>query len=233
MTLRLDPFCFGLLRNGKILEVGCSSGANQALLAEFGRVVGLDMNARAIELAKKNSVDVPAAHDALRRGCCPEDLSGLNERFDLICLFDVLEHIEQDSATLRALSSLLKPDGVFMLTVPSHQWMWGPHGSHFYHQRRYTHGHLAECCAHTGLVVSRLSYFNTLLFPLVVVARAVERLTGRKSEAATEVPTTLLNSTFRFVFSLKHHSMPFIRLPFGLSLLMLAKPVSAEQVRAA
>jgi len=208
--------------DAQILEIGSGTGANLELLAEFGNVVALEMTAEAIALAREHCAS-STARITMRQGRCPEDLAALSQRFDLICLFDVLEHIEQDTASLAGLALLLKPGGKLMLTVPAYQWMWGPHDVHVHHKRRYSRRSLSAGCDTAGLRVSRMSYFNTLLFPLAVIGRLFERFAGRTT-SASQNPPACVNALFTRLFALERHFLARMRLPFGLSLLLLAEP---------
>jgi len=208
--------------NAQILEVGSGTGANLELLAEFGSVVAFEMAAEAIAMAQARCTG-PGRRITMRQGQCPEDLSTFSQRFDLICLFDVLEHIEQDSVALARLALLLKPNGRLMLTVPAYQWMWGPHDVQAHHKRRYTMRSLSAECVEAGLSVSRITHFNTLLFPLAVLGRTLERLTG-KTSAADQTPRAPINTLLARIFAFERHMLPHMSLPFGLSLLLLAQP---------
>jgi len=207
--------------DAEILEVGSGTGANLALLAQFGRVTGLEMEQRAIELARRSLG--PRNDIRLLQGRCPEDLGRVAQRFDLICLFDVLEHIEQDGASLAGLGSMLKPGGKLLLTVPAYQWMWGPHDTHLHHHRRYSKHLLSARCAEAGLSIARVSHFNTLLFPLAVMGRLFEKLRGTNT-LGTQAPPTPVNALLAFTFALERHLLARVSLPFGLSLLLLAQP---------
>lgn len=205
--------------DAEILEVGSGTGANLGMLAEFGRVVGLEMSAGAIALARQRG----AGAATMLLGRCPEGLADL-PRFDLVCMFDVLEHIEEDRAALAAAAAHLKPGGRLLVTVPSYQWMWGPHDEHLHHKRRYSRRLLADRCAQAGLAVHRMSHFNTLLFPLAVAGRLYEKARGR-SGAAAAVPAAPINSALRCTFAFERHLLSRMHLPFGLSLLAVAGAV--------
>ena len=58
--------------------------------------------------------------------------------YDLIALLDVLEHVPDDLASLRAIHRRLKPGGALLLTVPANPWMWSAHDAAHHHFRRYT-----------------------------------------------------------------------------------------------
>lgn len=220
--LRAQIETLHLPADAHILEVGSGTGANLALLSEFGQVVGLEMNAEAMALARAACPSVCNRVD-LCRGRCPEDLPRLHERFDLVCLFDVLEHIEGDVAALAGLRPLLRPGGAILLTVPAYQWMWGPHDVHLHHYRRYDPQSVVRVCSSAGLAVARISFFNTLLFPLALVARAKDRLRGA-GDTGARVPRAAVNTLLCRLFALERHLLRWMQLPFGLSLLVLARP---------
>ncbi len=220
--LRSQISRLNLPSDATILEIGSGTGANLGLLADFGNVVALEMSAEAIALATQRC-DGASRHVAMRQGRCPEDLTELSERFDLICMFDVLEHIEQEKESLAKLALLLKPNGHLLVTVPAYQWMWGPHDVHLHHKRRYTKQSLSAGCTTAGLSITRLSHFNTLLFPLAVLGRMVEKYTGKKT-SATNTPAAPINALLTYIFALERHLLARAPLPFGLSLLLLAEP---------
>lgn len=203
----------------EILEVGSGTGANLALLAQFGRVTGLEMEQRAIDLARRS---LGRREDIrLLQGRCPEDLGRLAQRFDLVCLFDVLEHIAQDLEALSRLRALLKPGGRLLLTVPAYQWMWGPHDEHFHHARRYAKGELLQACDCAGFAVARACHFNTLLFPLALAERLREKWTGRRG-AGSRTPSPVVNAVLARIFGAERFLLSRIQPPFGLSLLLVA-----------
>ena len=79
--------------NAEILEIGCGTGGNLQMLAEHGEVSALeiDTNARQIASEKTNNAF------NIKAGCCPDEIPFEPQSFDLICLFDELEHIDQDT----------------------------------------------------------------------------------------------------------------------------------------
>jgi SAM-dependent methyltransferase len=207
----------------RILEIGSGTGANLDLLAGFGEVVGLEMSARAIELARQQ---VASPRVRMVQGRCPDDLDRLEGHFDLICLFDVLEHIDDDADCLAQLAPLLAPGGCVMLTVPAYSWLWGPHDVQMHHRRRYNRRSLTSVFRTAGLRVGSLSHFNMLLFPLAVAGRLAERVAGN-NHAATRIPPRLVNAAMAGIFASERSLLRHARLPFGLSMIALATPEGA------
>ena len=209
-----------LPNNASILEVGSGTGSNLSLLAEHGTVLGLEMNQDAIDMA--THACQANTNISMRLGKCPESLDEITQRFDLICLFDVLEHIDNDSTSLTRLRSLLKPNGKILITVPAFQWLWSGHDQFLHHKRRYTKHTLSTCCNNSRLVIRYISYFNFLLFPLAVLGRLVDRLLQKKHSSGSAVPSQFINQILRRFFSFESHLLTRFRLPFGLSLLVIA-----------
>jgi SAM-dependent methyltransferase len=205
----------------RILEVGSGTGSNLALLSEFGNVVGLEMSREAIAYARAQGLDVPGKVQ-LHLGRCPEDLAGFQQPFDLICLFDVLEHIADDRAALAALAKLLKPGGSLVISVPAYGWLWGPHDESLHHMRRYRRGELVRLCGESGLEVTRSTYFNSLLLPFAVAGRVWDKLRGGKQASGTELPPAPVNTGLREVFAFERHLLKRMSFPFGLSILAVA-----------
>jgi len=194
-----------------ILEAGCGSGGNLAMLQGFGTVDAFEYDASARDHARaKSGLDI-------RFGALPDDLPFDDRRYDLIGLFDVLEHIEADAASLRALGDRLSKGGKILITVPAFPSLWSRHDERHHHFRRYTRKTLAAAAAEAGLRMTWSSYFNFFLFPVAVAARAVKRLTGSDVPDDT-MPAGVVNATFAGIFGLERHLVGRIGLPFGLSL---------------
>jgi SAM-dependent methyltransferase len=204
--------------NARILELGSGTGGNLAMLAQFGRVTAVEMNetARAISKARGIIQDI-------RAGCLPDEAPLGGEMFDLIGLFDVLEHIEEDDAALGVIRRHLAPGGSFIVMVPAYAWMWSAHDEAAHHKRRYAKAQLQAKLRAAGFVITRLSYLNTLLFPLAVVVRLASRLLNQSKASGNTTPPFIVNEVFARVFGVESRLLAWADLPFGLSLLAIAR----------
>lgn len=204
-----------LPRDAAILEVGSGTSGNLEMLGRFGRVSAIEMD----DTARRISAEKTGGRFDIRAGVCPGEIPFSGERFDLICLFDVLEHIEEASPTLAELRKHLAPGGLILVTVPAYRWLWSAHDVFLHHKRRYTAGLLRAQADAAGLVPDRISYFNTLLFPLAAVMRMLDRLRGRTVASGNDVPAAPVNALLRSVFAAERHLLKAVNLPFGVSLL--------------
>ena len=200
-----------LPKDARILEIGCGTGHNLPMLSQFGRVeaIEIDPAARAIASAR-------LGHEA---GDAPlPTLPGVDrEAYDLVAVLDVVEHIEDDVAALRAIADTLKPGGRVLATVPAHPWMWSAHDVVNHHHRRYTKATFRKAAEAAGLTVAGIGWFNSLLFPIAVGARAAGKLMG-KNDSDDSPPPGPVNALFEKVFGLERYLVGRLPLPPGLSI---------------
>ena len=201
----------------RILEVGCGTGHNFAMLRAFGRLDGLELDGAARALASQR-----LGH-AVMDSPLPQ-LSGVPmAAYDLIAMLDVLEHIEEDEAALVSLARRLRPGGRILITVPAHPWMWSAHDVVNHHKRRYTRRSLKAVAEKAGLKVEKLSYFNSLLFPLAAAARLAGRVTGKEDSDDT-LPPRPVNWLFETLFGLERYAIGRVPFPPGVSLVAIVSP---------
>jgi 2-polyprenyl-3-methyl-5-hydroxy-6-metoxy-1,4-benzoquinol methylase len=206
----------GLPAGARVLDVGCGTGAVlEALSARF-EAYGTDTSQLAIDLCRQRGL-------ANAFCCTVETFPRRALQFDLVTMLDVIEHIDDDLGVLRAAQCVLKPGGWTLVTVPAYQFLWGPHDVVNHHKRRYTRAGLRCVLRAAGLELRMLSYFNTILFPAAVVAWAGEKLTRLGADPRPRVPPAPLNSLLTTVFSIEKYLLRGVVLPYGLSLIALAR----------
>ena len=204
-----------LPKDAQILELGCGTGHNLAMLAGFGHVEGLELDEEARALSEKR------LGRRVMSSPLPELAEVPDRHYNLIGAFDVIEHIDQDEAALASIAAKLKPGGTFVMTVPAHQWMWSAHDVVNHHKRRYSRRALKRLIEVSPLQLERIGYFNSLLFPLAVAERAASKLRG-KSDADVKLPPAPLNVALEKVFAAERYLIGRLPLPPGLSLFAIA-----------
>jgi SAM-dependent methyltransferase len=161
---------------GRVLDVGCGTGANVAAFSDRHDAVGVDPSPEGIRLARDRFPDarflegtVPGTGDAEARAA------------DLVLLTDVIEHVPDDFELTSAILALMKPGAHLLLTVPAHPELWSVHDVTFGHYRRYTIDRLRAVWH--GLPVSErlVSHYNARLFPLIRLVRRIGARLGRAS----------------------------------------------------
>ena len=199
----------------RLVDIGCGTGAVLRGLADFGEAVGVEVNEILLAVARAAGLDA-------RKGALPDDLPIAAGWADVVLLLDVIEHLDDDVAALRAARRVLADGGVLVVTVPAYPWLWSGHDVALGHRRRYVAGGLRRLVEGAGYRVERLTYFNTVLFPAIVATRLYKRLRG-DDRHDLQRPGPALNGFFGTLFALERHVVPSPALPFGTSLMVVAR----------
>ncbi len=196
----------------RLLDVGSGWGAVSSKLGPWGEVTGIEPSATAREEASRRGVRVLEGR--------AEDLPAEDSSVDIAIASDVIEHVPDDGAAVRELARVLRPGGLALVTVPAYPWLMGAHDRALGHYRRYTPSALRSVLQGAGLQPTRITYFNTLLFPLALPVRLIGRFRG--SGADEPRAPGPLDSLFFRVFRSERALLARFDLPFGLSLAALA-----------
>jgi SAM-dependent methyltransferase len=141
---------------------------------------------------------------------------------DVALVLDVLEHLDDDAAGLREAARLLKPTGLLLVTVPALPSLWGGQDIVGHHRRRYTKRTLRNVFARARLPSPRVTYFNTLLFPVVAAIRWRRLVVGLGRRALSDFDDNhrgMINDLLTSIFALERHLIGRVSMPFGVSLL--------------
>jgi SAM-dependent methyltransferase len=148
----------------RVVEVGCGIGNFTGLLLERELVVALDREAACIQALRERYPDRANLHTLTCQPGDPafQELARLQP--DSVVCVNVLEHIEDDAAALRAMVEILTPGGVVVLLAPAFAALYGPIDRNLGHYRRYRRGALAALGRSAGLEVRKLHYVNAAGF---------------------------------------------------------------------
>jgi SAM-dependent methyltransferase len=154
-----------------LLEIGCGTG--QVLQAirhamPATRLCGTEIHTLGLAYAKDSLPEVEFLQIDAR--AIP-----FREEFDLVCAFDVLEHIEDDAGVFRQMYQACLPGGGIVVTVPQHPWLWSYKDEAACHKRRYTGEELQAKVRNAGFRVIGATSFVTLLLPLMYLSRLRQR----------------------------------------------------------
>jgi len=158
----------------RILDAGCGTGWNLQDLAAFGDTYGVDLSPLAVITTRRRGGRVAQGN-----------LLGLpyaSSSFDVVTSFDVLYHawIKDDAQAVRELARVLKPGGLMLVKTPALRILWGAHDEAVHSRHRYTRGELEGLLESAGLTLVRSTYANSLLFPLLLSRRFLDRALDRQ-----------------------------------------------------
>lgn len=209
-------------RPARALDVGAGVGGFVEGLSErCDEVVALDLDERGLASCR--------ARGARAALCAGGDALPFAEgSFDLVCLFDVLEHTDDDAHVLGEVARVLRPDGLLFLSVPAWPFLYAENDRVAHHRRRYRRGPLARSVRDAGLEVVRNTHTNALLFggivPAVLGAKAWQALGGgRGSTNLSWTPPGWLDALCYRAFAAE---LPLARradLPLGHSIVLAAR----------
>jgi SAM-dependent methyltransferase len=206
----------------RMSEIGCGNGNVLAFLKMHGiNIEGGDIFLEGLKFCRQNAADVPLYQiDILA-------LPFRNE-FDVIGLFDVLEHIEDDEKALTEANNALKTRGKILLTIPAHKYLWSSWDEVSMHRRRYTRKEVISKLERNGFTVLKASYYISFLFPLFLVTRILGKMRRKRNLTETsqsiEVKTIpLINTLLLWTILIEKTLLKYIHLPMGASLLILAE----------
>jgi SAM-dependent methyltransferase len=199
----------------RILDAGCGSGRNMVELARRGTVTGVELSPTSVCLARERGVGEVIEGSVL-------DMPFADDTFELAVSLDVVEHLEDDVAALRELRRVVVPGGALVVTVPAYQWLWSGHDVINHHHRRYTRRSLQAVAEQAGWREERTTYFNSLLLPVAILLRVLDRINTRTTESSLDlwVPPGPVNWLLERPLELEAGAIARGgRIPAGLSLL--------------
>jgi SAM-dependent methyltransferase len=164
----------------RILDAGCGSGRNMIELNRHGTVTGVELSPTSASLAQDRN-----AGQVLT--CSVLDMPFAEDSFDLAVSLDVIEHLDDDLAALRELRRVVAPGGALLVTVPAYQWLWSGHDEINHHRRRYTRRSLHDVAERAGWRQVRTSYFNSLLLPIAIILRVLDRVSRKTTESSLDL----------------------------------------------
>ncbi len=201
----------------RIVDVGSGGGAMLPVLETYGSVASLEPDMLSAErLRQRFQSRFSVTTGSIDTSAFPE------LRPEVVTMFDVLEHIEDDDGALRRIFEVLPSGGRFICTVPAFPSLWSNHDVLSHHFRRYTRRDLTRKLAAAGFTIERMTFFNSLLFFPTVGLRWISRALGRTA-SDFQMPRLGMNRLLSAVFGSERWLVAVLDLPFGVSLFVSAK----------
>ena len=211
------------LSRRRLFDIGCGSGGLLAFLGRSGVPLAgaCDVYPESLRLVRAR-LDLPLA---LVDDGAPPPLSPGGH--DLIGMFDVLEHIDDDLGMMRVVRESLRPGGMLALTVPAHAWLFDEMDEIAYHRRRYSRVGLRDVLERAGFELRILTHFMAPLLPPLLLLRGVGRAlrgrgAARERRAVEFAIVPALNAGVRAVLAMERAAMRLGPIPLGTSLLAVA-----------
>jgi SAM-dependent methyltransferase len=216
----LTPLLPAGVARRRILDAGCGTGWNLQDLSAFGDTYGVDLSPLAVITTRRRGGRVAQGN-----------LLGLpyaSSSFDVVTSFDVLYHawVEDDARAVRELARVLKPGGLMLVKVPALKILWGAHDEAVHSRHRYTRGELEQLLQGAGLELVRSTYANSLLFPVLLTRRFLDRALNRHGSDVALLPP-LLETLFGGLLTIEAGLLGALNLPIGASVFAVARKAGA------
>jgi SAM-dependent methyltransferase len=154
-----------------IAEVGCGNGLVQRQIEDYYGVLVAGFELNELALNQNCSRTSPLyCYDIRQRS------KDFQSKFDLLLLFDVLEHIDQENMFLEALKHHMTASGRLLVNVPAHQFLYSGYDRVAGHVRRYSINYLEKVAAEAGFCVSSFTYWGFPMIPLLLLRKALVSL---------------------------------------------------------
>mgnify|MGYP001344383912 CR=1 FL=1 len=202
---------------GPVLDAGCGTGGMLRVLgpAVDGRpTVGLEYDPVAAGMAKAKA-DRPVVSGSVDEMPLGNETLGGYVSLDVLCHANV-----EPERALKEAHRCLGPGAIAIFNLPAYSWMLSAHDRRVHNARRFTRGEARALIAAPGFRILRASYWNTLLFPLMLIHRLVER--GDAESDVRDYPRWL-DAIFSTALAIERAAIGAgLSLPFGGSLMIVA-----------
>jgi SAM-dependent methyltransferase len=206
----------------RILDCGCGTGANLALLNRYGRAYGVDLSAVGLRIGRQEG-RVLTARASVAAVPFP------SASFDIVTSFDVLYSLDDrvEKAAISEMFRVLKPGGSVIVNVAAMETLRGDHSVLSHEIRRYSRAGLRQRLEAVGFAVQRITYTNATLFVPMLMARTLQRRRGLRNEAEAQrdiaVPPEPLNALLSAILLAESVYLRWFDAPVGSSLLCWAR----------
>lgn len=178
-------------RAESFLEIGCGTafvltGIRKAF--PHLRLAGSEIFTRGLGYARERLPDVTLLQMDARQ-------IPLEQAYDVIGAFDVLEHVTEDTDVLTQLHRAVRPGGGIIVSVPQHPRLWNVVDEFSHHKRRYTRADLTAKVRRAGFRVRGVTSFMSLLLPVLLLSRIRQPKSVEQFDPMSEIRLSPLTNT--------------------------------------
>lgn len=204
--------------NLKLLDAGCGTGGFIDEFKQGFECYGVDISEEAIKFCKKRNL-------ANILQASVDKIPFADNVFNVVTTIDVIYHllVEDESTALRELYRVLHEDGILILNLPAFEFLRSGHDHIVHTRRRYLKTEVAEMVRQAGFIIIRITYRNTIFFPLACALRIFNRLKRKRPESDLKSLPTWLNKLLIKILMVENKALHYVNLPIGLSIFCIAK----------
>ena len=206
-------------RSLRLVDCGCGTGHNLALLKPYGRAVGFDLTPAALSFARRSGWPIARADIT--------QIPFAAGTFDVLTSYDVLQAVEDDLAAMREVARVLRPGGVAIVSAAALRVLRGGHAALWPEFRRYTRASVTQLVERSGLKVERVQYLFGSLFPMMLAVRGLQRLMPQQAveqDWEMNVPAAPVNGALTWMLRAEAAITRRVPLaPAGSSVLLVAR----------
>jgi SAM-dependent methyltransferase len=225
LDLLTHQLSYKMKSSPKILNAGAATGATSVMLKKYGEVFSLEYDKDCANFLSE-ILDEKVLNNSLT------NLPIEHESLDLVCAFDVIEHIEEHEDAIKEVNRVLRCNGYIFLTVPAFNFLWSEHDTINHHFRRYKLNELKKILKENGFRVEYSSYFNFFLFlPIFFIRLFSKILPNKKRAESSGSDFEKFNNTIisKLLYKIFLSESAFVKrkmnLPFGVSALIIGKKI--------
>ena len=224
----LDIFLDKMIIDSKksIIELGCGTGGNlKYLFKDFNEITGVELDTFSYKTAKFSCPNSEILNLDIN------DLSSLKKKYQLVAILDVLYHesIKNPSSIIDRANKLNINGGYILISEPAFKFLTGKHSKSVNQKRRFKKVELEKILIESNYQIIFSSYWGMTIFPILYVKRRIieryflKEKTENKSDFTSD---SLINWFFYYMMFLENKLINYLRLPFGSSILILAKKIN-------
>ncbi|MFN8578542.1 MAG: methyltransferase domain-containing protein [Candidatus Sericytochromatia bacterium] len=211
----------------KILNVGIATGLTTEILSSYGNVTSIEYDKDCCEFVREK-LNIEVINGSVT------EIPFEPKEFDLVCAFDVIEHVKEDDKAVNELYRVCKDNGLIFITVPAFMSLWSEHDDINHHFKRYVMKEIIELFKNLKGQVIYNSYFNFLLFIPILAFRLISKVLPKKairkgsgSDFNVIDNKSFINKILYNIFNLEIKLIKSFKYPFGVSIMYMFKKIDS------